>query len=53
LFASVNIKEQKSPMKTKTMTKSKNKPTPKPRMVQKWYPRLQWPQRALDLKWRR
>jgi hypothetical protein len=43
--ASVKTKEQKPPVKTKKMTKPKNKPVPK--MVRKWYPRLQCPLRAL------
>jgi hypothetical protein len=47
VVASVGIKEQKSPVKNKKMTKSKDKVVHKPKMVQRWYPRLQRPQRAL------
>jgi hypothetical protein len=47
VIASIKIKEQKLPVKTKKMTKSENKHVPKPKMVQKGYPRLQHPQRAL------
>jgi hypothetical protein len=45
VVASVKTKRQSQPAKTKNMTKPKNKPVPK--MVRKWYPRLQRPQRAL------
>jgi hypothetical protein len=45
VVASVKTKRQSQPVKTKNMTKPKNKPVPK--MVRKWYPRLQRPQRAL------
>jgi hypothetical protein len=45
VVASVKTKGRSQPVKTKNMTKPKNKPVPK--MVRKWDPRLQCPQRVL------
>jgi hypothetical protein len=47
VVASVKIEGQRQLVKTKNKTKPKNKPVPK--MVWKWVPKLQLPQRALIL----
>jgi hypothetical protein len=48
VVASVEIKEQKPPVKTKKMTKPENKPAPK--MVRKWVPKIATLAKSVDPK---
>jgi predicted aspartyl protease len=50
VISSLEIKEQKLPVKTKKMTKPMNKPAPKPNMVQKWVPKIATPAKSIDPK---
>jgi hypothetical protein len=48
VVASVKTKEEKPSVKTKKMTKPEDKPVPK--MVRKWVPKIEMPEKSDDLK---